>query len=92
MTDEEMIKLFNSVGRGVTEIFKQKYHGLCKVELSYGKQNPETGTLIIPIVLKVWTTKDSNVSLYDIEEFIDNYFEIKIQERSRLYVNKKSCP
>ena len=33
MTDEEMIKLFNSVGRGVTEIFKQKYHILLHNEI-----------------------------------------------------------
>ena len=92
MTDEEMVKFFGKVGRAVTEIFKQKYEGLCKVELAYGKQKPETGTLIIPIVLKAWTTKDSDVRMYDIEVFIHDYYGIKIQERNHLYIKKKSCP
>lgn len=91
MTDEKMINFFGKVGRATTEVFKQKYDGLCKVELSYGKQNLESGVVMIPTILKVWTTIDSDVSMYDIEVFIYNYYGIKIQERKHLYTKKKSC-
>jgi hypothetical protein len=92
MTYPEKIKFYEKVGKTATEVFKTRFPNLCKIRIFEEKPVVVGGIEFIhDVELFVHIIRgDRDTNLYEIDNFIRNYFEIKINEIYRVWENKCS--